>query len=236
MTDIFNAENMFITSDLHFFHNKIAKYCKRPYDCESDGDIYRMNEDILQKFDSLPDTKDTVVWNLGDFAFGDSLVNCDNPTVPLKNLVLRMKGKNRVLALVLGNHDRELFEKIAHKTNCSSVVKFYEELGFDAVFARPFFFDDRTIFSHEPFYIPPKSVFKNIHGHIHNAPLTDDYFELAIENYDMKRIAAEMDSMENIPERIHAVHDKKVSLDDYFNVCIDDTGFEILDLKEIIQN
>ena len=56
MLNIFNATNMYITSDNHFFHSRIIKYCDRNYNWESDEDILRMNEDMLKEFDKLPDT------------------------------------------------------------------------------------------------------------------------------------------------------------------------------------
>ena len=51
MLNIFNATNMYITSDNHFFHGRIIKYCDRNYNWESDDDILRMNEDMLKEFD-----------------------------------------------------------------------------------------------------------------------------------------------------------------------------------------
>ena len=56
MLNIFNATNMYITSDNHFFHSNIIKYCDRNYNWESDEDILRMNEDMLKEFDKLADS------------------------------------------------------------------------------------------------------------------------------------------------------------------------------------
>ena len=56
-------ENIFITSDLHFYHKNIIKYCNRPYSFDNDG-IHQMNEDILSEFDKLP--YGSIIYNLGD--------------------------------------------------------------------------------------------------------------------------------------------------------------------------
>lgn len=233
--DIYNANNMFITGDIHLFHNNICKYCGRPYNFESDEEVLQMNEDILAKFLELPDTEDTVIWNLGDIAYGRLITKSETPFETLKSLVARMKGEHRTLVLVLGNHDKDLYKFMHKKTKHKNIVKFYMDLGFDYVFTKPFFFDENIIISHEPFYIKPGCGFKNIHGHVHNSPMTEDYFEVGIENYDMKRVAAEADNMEDIPDREIVEADKKIDLSDYVNVCWDNMNFEILDFKKILK-
>ena len=235
MIDIFNANNMFITGDIHLFHNNICKYCGRPYNFESNEEVLQMNEDILKKFDELPDEVGTVIWNLGDIAYGKLITKNETPFETLKGLVSRMKGEHRLLVLVLGNHDKDLYKFLHKKTKHKNIVKFYMDLGFDYVFTKPFFFNDNIIISHEPFYVKPGSGFTNIHGHVHNSPMTEDYFEVGIENYDMKRVAAEADNMEDIPDREITKTGKKIDLSDYVNVCWDNTNFELLDFKEILK-
>lgn len=235
MIDIFNASKMFITSDLHFSHNNICKYCGRPYNFESNEEVLQMNEDILKKFDALPDEVGTVIWNLGDIAYGKLITKSETPFETLKSFVTRMKGEHRLLVLVLGNHDKDLYKFLHKKTKHKNIVKFFMDLGFDYVFTKPFFFNDNIIISHEPFYVKPGSGFTNIHGHVHNSPMTEDYFEVGIENYDMKRVAAEADNMEDIPDREITETGKKIDLSDYVNVCWDNTNFEILDFKKILK-
>ena len=235
MISIYNADKMFITGDLHFFHNNICKYCGRPYNYESNDDVMLMNEDILSKFDLLPDEKGTVIWNLGDIAFGKLITKREQPFETLKNIVQRMKGENRILVLVLGNHDKDLFKMLHKKLKYNNIVKFYMDMGFDYVFTKPFFFDEKIIISHEPFYIEPNSGFNNVHGHVHNSPMTEDYFGLNMENYDMKKVAAVADNVENIPEREITNTSKKIDVNDYINVCWDNSNFEIFDFKKILK-
>jgi len=233
--DIYNTNNMFITSDLHFYHNNICKYCGRPYNYESNEEVLKMNEDILAEFAKLPDTNDTVVWNLGDIAYGKLITKSDDPIGNLKSLVSRMKGEHRTLVLVLGNHDKDLYKFLHKKYHYHNIIKFFMDLGFDYVFTKPFFFNDNLVISHEPFYLKPGCGLKNIHGHVHNSPMTEDYFEVGIENYDMKRVAAEADKMEDIPGREITDASKKVDLNDYVNVCWDEHNFKILNFKDVLK-
>jgi hypothetical protein len=65
--------------------------------------------------------------------------------------------------------------------------------------------------------------------------MTEDYFEVGIENYDMKRVAAKADKMEDIPSREITDASKKVDLNDYVNVCWDEHNFKILNFKGILK-
>ena len=198
MINIFYTKHMFITSDFHLFHDNIIKYCKRPY---GPGETDKMNEDILRKVDALPDTCETVIWYLGDLCFGRGV---DKNSLPkLKEMVNRMKGAKRTLAIVTGNHDKHIFRLF--KNQYKSLAAFFQDLGFDFVYNCPIFFNENTVFSHEPLYLKPGSGLRNFHGHIHNSVLTEDYFE-----------------------------PKKIDLHAYKNVCYDANNYEILNLRHIL--
>lgn len=101
------TRDTYIVSDLHFMHPNIIKYCGRPYKVEgpnsnpaNKAEVERMNEDILKMFDKLPDSCD--VWNLGDVFFlgttqQTTFLNNPDNVVKLKEMVKRMKGKDRKL-------------------------------------------------------------------------------------------------------------------------------------------
>lgn len=227
---------MYILSDTHFFHANIIKYCDRNYNWESDEDVLRMNEDILKKFDKLPDTPDTVVWNLGDFAFGKMITKNTDAFNELRKIVNRMKGKNRTLCYVVGNHDKDIYKMLKKHIACNSVTDFFRGLGFDFVYNCPIMFNERVILSHEPVYLKPGSDKVNIHGHTHNINVGEDYFKVDIKNYEMKLRAARKDNMENIPDALVNWPYKDINVTDYINICLDANGMEILDLNEIIAN
>jgi len=57
--------NIFITSDHHFNHFNIIKYCNRPF-----SNIGEMNNTLVNNWNSVVTDKD-IVFHLGDFCFGD---------------------------------------------------------------------------------------------------------------------------------------------------------------------
>ena len=223
MIDIFNAKDLYITSDLHLFHTNIIKYCDRPF-----VDVKEMNEHIIEQFNELP--KNSIVWILGDVAFG-SFKHKYSDYGKVRQCIDLMRKNNKTLVLLLGNHDKDFYKLFKEEFNDN--ITLYKDLGFDYVYNRPILFNDNTIFSHEPVYIKPGSNFKNIHGHIHNAKMTEDYFALKIENYDMRIVAGQKEGIKDLPPR-EKVNDKVINLKDYRNVSIDATEYKILDLRKIL--
>jgi len=154
------TENVWFTSDSHFGHANIIKYCNRPWNSGKGGDgelvvaekdVYAMNEAIIANWNSVIG-KDDVVWHLGDFALGNR--------ARIPEYVSRLNGHKR---LVLGNHDFFHVDKSKFK----SVVDFYEEAGFEEVYAHPILLNDFVILSHEPLMFV-KDPFFNIYGHVHD--------------------------------------------------------------------
>lgn len=90
---------IFFTSDTHFSHTNILRYCQRPFQT-----IEEMDEIIVSRWNACVNERDTV-YHLGDFAFRE-------PGAYRK----RLKGK---IILIRGNHDHKilkgnwnLFEKV----------------------------------------------------------------------------------------------------------------------------
>ena len=76
-----------VTSDTHFRHANIIKYCKRPF-----ASVEEMDQKLLENINAKVKKNDTL-YHLGDFAKSDvayfrNRINCDN------------------IILILGNHDR----------------------------------------------------------------------------------------------------------------------------------
>jgi calcineurin-like phosphoesterase family protein len=82
---------IYFTSDTHFGHKNIIKYCDRPYD-----NIENMNDDIITKYNSIVKPDDTV-YHLGDFAFHTHPTN-------VGNILTKLNGSKH---LIFGNHDRD---------------------------------------------------------------------------------------------------------------------------------
>ncbi|MCR5084594.1 MAG: metallophosphoesterase [Succinivibrionaceae bacterium] len=83
---------IFITSDPHFSHQNIIRYCGRPYASSEE-----MDEGLVSRWNETVSDADEV-WILGDLSL-------DLPPSRLRPIVSRLKGE---LHLVPGNHDRRL--------------------------------------------------------------------------------------------------------------------------------
>lgn len=83
------ANNLYFTSDTHFFHKNIIKYSNRPFSC-----LTQMHDKMLQLWNDNVDNTDTV-YHLGDLSFG----------TPEATLALLKALNFRQLVLVRGNHD-----------------------------------------------------------------------------------------------------------------------------------
>ena len=84
----FNAEHTFFTSDTHFNHANIIKFCNRPF-----KDVEQMNEVIIANWNSVIG-KDDTVFHLGDFCLGGA--------AEWTKILDRLNGK---IYLIMGNHD-----------------------------------------------------------------------------------------------------------------------------------
>ena len=62
----FDGDKVFFTSDTHFNHANIIKFCERPF-----GSIEEMNEALIANWNRVVG-KDDIVFHLGDFCFGGS--------------------------------------------------------------------------------------------------------------------------------------------------------------------
>ena len=139
----------FVTSDQHFNHENIIKYCNRPF-----SSIEEMNEEMIKRWNAVV-SKDDTVFVLGDFFMGR--------LTEIKDILLRLNGH---IMLVEGNHDKD--NRIAKMTSCGNVKNLgplfsMNYRGIDIVMGHyPIDFDLRNMVSKTS----KKMVF--LYGHIHN--------------------------------------------------------------------
>lgn len=82
--------DFWLTSDQHFYHKNIIKYCNRPF-----ASVDEMNAAIVENYNKLV-SKDDVVLFLGDFAF----IGLEK----IRELVEQLNGQKFI---ILGNHDKK---------------------------------------------------------------------------------------------------------------------------------
>ncbi len=102
---------IWFTSDQHFGHENIIKYCNRPF-----ASVDQMNFELVRRHNAVV-KDDDIVFHLGDFSMHPRMLF----------ILSLLKG---VHYLVAGNHDR------CHPANRNSVTKQAEirKLYFDAAF------------------------------------------------------------------------------------------------------
>lgn len=144
--NVFEPDKVFFTSDTHFGHKNIIKYCNRPF-----SDVAEMNKALIDNWNEVVSEGD-IVFHLGDFAFGgfllwESIRGCLNGSI----------------YLIQGNHDfkqnlqnkerlEKMFEKVVPQTQIS--------IG-----------GQTMILNHYPFLCYNGSYDNsvwNLHGHVHS--------------------------------------------------------------------
>lgn len=88
-----SGKKVFFTSDTHFSHTNIIKYCSRPFES-----VDEMNEALIKNWNKVV-PKDGIVFHLGDFGFMGSQ--------KFKEITDRLNGK---IYLVIGNHDWKMLK------------------------------------------------------------------------------------------------------------------------------
>lgn len=138
----FNAEHTFFTSDTHFYHTNIIKYCNRPF-----KDVEQMNEIIIENWNNTISANDTI-FHLGDFSFRGE--------AEWTKLLDRLNGK---IYLIIGNHDMKAINQ--------GLIQRFE----DVTMQMHIEVDKQRIFlSHFPF-LCFEGCYKNVwqlFGHLHS--------------------------------------------------------------------
>lgn len=83
-----SKQGIWFTSDTHFGHTNIIKFCKRPWETTEE-----MDEALIERWNSVV-KPDDIVFHLGDFAFATN--------GRWKEIIQRLDGH---IYLIVGNHD-----------------------------------------------------------------------------------------------------------------------------------
>jgi calcineurin-like phosphoesterase family protein len=138
---------IWFTSDTHFGHQNILKFCERPF-----VSIEEMDNTIIERW-NLKVGKDDIVFHLGDFAFATNK--------RWKELISLLNGK---IYLILGNHDitrwpgtytMQLFDRVENQMMLKIDNKYKVYLNHF-----PFLCYDGT-------YRNPEDCTIQLHGHVH---------------------------------------------------------------------
>ena len=146
-----NKQNVWLTSDLHFYHKKIIDYCYREFDSVKD-----MNYSIVDTINSV--CKNGMLINLGDFGLGS------------EKEIHKLYSKIKVKQIgITGNHDKSsLVNKLSDIINPIFRDKTVLEVHYNGVVYSVYL-------SHKPsayeYVDDDKSIF--IYGHLHEKEVED---------------------------------------------------------------
>lgn len=157
---------IFFTSDEHYGHANIIKYCNRPF-----KDVDHMTEGLIARHNARVGPDD-VVWHLGDFTMSEARV---------AGVLSRLNGKAHYL--IAGNHDGC---HPTHKKSGPASVERYTKYGFHFVWLNHMFRalenDELFVLHHMPYVQDarhgqryadycPRDDGKTwlLHGHVHDA-------------------------------------------------------------------
>lgn len=115
-------QNIFFTSDTHFYHKNIINFCKRPF-----KDLQEMHKEIIRMWNETVRPND-IVFILGDIIFGGAKA--------YEEILPQLNGKKY---LILGNHD--------YKNFTTNKCKYFEAV-YDKMFIAVN--DQEIILNHEP--------------------------------------------------------------------------------------
>lgn len=139
------AKHLFFTSDLHFCHKNIIRFCNRPWSTTEE-----MNEGLVERWNKKVSPDDTV-FCLGDFCFGGS--------AEWKKWREKLNGH---IILIRGNHDRRM---------SSTMEGLFDEVLYQAQLE----IDGRSVYlNHYPFltyggcWRKEKAAVWQLFGHVHS--------------------------------------------------------------------
>lgn len=143
---VFEPEGVWFTSDTHFYHENILRFCSRPF-----RDITEMNGTLVKNWNATV-PPDGVVFHLGDFAFGGSQ--------EWNDILSRLNGE---IYLILGNHDMKqvkqgFMKRFEHVTQQMTI-----RVGGQSI-----------ILNHNPF-LAYGGAYRDVwqlFGHVHSGPLS----------------------------------------------------------------
>lgn len=172
------SEHLFFTSDTHFYHKNILKYCNRPFDS-----LEEMNEQLISNWNSVV-SKDSTIFHLGDFAF------CG--ITKLREIASRLNGN---IVLIKGNHDFQFKTKQLEEVFGEVFQQLY--ISIDNV---------KIYLNHFP-YLCFHGMYDNekcvqLHGHVHSSlnsdslenkrylsQKTSNQYDVGVDNNDYKPIS-----------------------------------------------
>ena len=167
---------VFFTSDTHFGHKNIIRYCNRPFD-----DVKSMNNEMIDRWNSVVGKNDTV-YHLGDFAFATP--------EEISEIISKLNG---FITLVYGNHDKTIKKSKDLQKQFNIVRDYYEiSINDDSLTTG----SQKIVLCHYPMVVWNKSHYGSwmLHGHCHgtlNYPFVGKILDVGSDVHNLTPISYE---------------------------------------------
>ena len=190
-------ENIFFSSDQHFGHRNVLRFCNRPFENTKEMEIA-----LIKKWNETVTNKD-VVFTLGDFCwFNDSR--------QIKKILNQLNGKK--IYIILGNHDTlESFHRVDDPR-----IEIIEDIAHVYVH-EPDQPDREIILCHYPLmtWAHRDKGAINLFGHIHSGPGCQNTFDQDLPLYAGQQYDVGCDNNNYTPISLEEV-DEKLRMGDIF--------------------
>ena len=162
----FNGSGVFFTSDTHFNHTNIIRFCSRPF-----KDVEHMNETLIANWNRVVGP-DNIVFHLGDFCLGGS--------AEWTKILKRLNGK---IYLIAGNHDMKNLRQNYTKYFELITMQMYIEVDKQKIYL-----------NHCPFlcYSGSYDDTWQLFGHVHIAGITPEKISLAFKCFSLHNMMWEL--------------------------------------------
>ena len=184
-----------VTSDTHFNHANIIRYCNRPWlqpgDLDATGNWVsksiakiradEMNEHMITQWNAVVGPNDDI-WHLGDFGFGD-----------YTDILRRLHGR---IHMIVGSHDKQIWE---HKDRFVEISPMLDVEG--------------ITLCHYALRTWPKSHFNSCHlyGHSHGTlPGIGKSFDIGVDCWSFTPVSLDTikEEMEKMPDNPNFIKEK----------------------------
>lgn len=144
-----DGSKIYLTSDSHFSHNHIIKFCDRPF-----KDVEEMDAKLIENWNKkVP--QDGLVFHLGDFAWG----GYDQ----WKSIRNQLNGD---IILIKGNHDIKNMSATAEE----ELFKFSTWQMLVEIEGRKLYLNHVPFLCYGGTYRDPKGLVYQLFGHVHSGP------------------------------------------------------------------
>lgn len=170
-------DKVWFTSDLHFWHKNICKYCNRPFET-----MEEMNQTLINNWNSVVKEDDTV-FVLGDMGF------CGYDK--LEPLMSQLNGKKY---LIQGNHDSD---KIVFRLYEANIIEDYYKMIEVTIIGDEECPDQQLTLCHFPMIDWPNKERGAwmVHGHQHQLPETPScsvmHWDVGVDKNELKPVSFE---------------------------------------------